>query len=69
MNGEVMEKHEVEAAGFVWRGNATETSSHELLEAKDLPDEFTWGDARGGVRPDARRGGPPSSRPRRHTSY
>jgi cathepsin X len=49
MRGEVMEKHEVEAAGFVWRGNATETSSHELLglKAKDLPDEFSWGDVNG----------------------
>jgi len=35
----------VEAAGFVWRGNATAKSSHDLLHKKikddDLPDAFT----------------------------
>jgi cathepsin X len=49
--GEVWEKHEVEAAGFVWRGNATAKSSHDELHAKikdgDLPDAFTWGNVDG----------------------
>merc|ERR1719230_1311553 len=49
--GEVWEKHEVEAAGFVWRGNATEVSSHlklhETIKSEDLPDSFTWGDVNG----------------------
>merc|ERR1712078_946269 len=49
--GEVWEKHEVEAAGFVWRGNATAKSSHDLLHKKikddDLPDAFTWGNVDG----------------------
>ena len=44
---QVWEKHEVEAAGFVWRGNATAKSSHDELHKKikddDLPDAFTWG--------------------------
>ena len=31
---EVWEKHEVEAAGFVWRGNATAKSSHDELHKK-----------------------------------
>ena len=48
---QVWEKHEVEAAGFVWRGNATAKSSHDLLHKKikdaDLPDAFTWGDVDG----------------------
>ena len=48
---EVWEKHEVEAAGFVWRGNATAKSSHDELHKKikddDLPDAFTWGDVDG----------------------
>ena len=48
---EVWEKHEVEAAGFVWRGNATAKSSHDELHKKikddDLPDAFTWGNVDG----------------------
>ena len=34
--------HLVEALGIVWRGNATEISSHESLSATDLPSDFTW---------------------------
>ena len=48
---QVWEKHEVEAAGFVWRGNATAKSSHDELHTKikddDLPDSFTWGNVDG----------------------
>ena len=41
----------MEAAGFVWRGNATAKSSHDELHTKikdqDLPDAFTWGNVDG----------------------
>ena len=51
LRGEVWEQHEVEAAGFVWRGNSTEESSHLLLHERiqdeDLPAEFTWGNVSG----------------------
>ena len=51
LRGEVWEQHEVEAAGYVWRGNATEESSHLLLhkhiQDDDLPSEFTWGNVNG----------------------
>ncbi|KAH8070213.1 transferase [Aureococcus anophagefferens] len=51
IRGEVWEQHEVEAAGYVWRGNATEESSHLLLhkhiQDDDLPAEFTWGNVNG----------------------
>eukprot|EP00933_Yihiella_yeosuensis_P075376 TRINITY_DN8473_c0_g1_i1.p1 TRINITY_DN8473_c0_g1~~TRINITY_DN8473_c0_g1_i1.p1 ORF type:complete len:663 (+),score=153.12 TRINITY_DN8473_c0_g1_i1:85-2073(+) len=37
-------KKEVEAAGFVWRGNSSKTSSHELLGAPlgGYPKAFNW---------------------------
>ena len=48
---QVWEKHEVEAAGFVWRGNLTKESSHDLLHKQikdgDLPSAFSWGDVDG----------------------
>jgi len=51
LKGEVMEQHEVEAAGWKWRGNATEDSSHLFLHKShgvtDVPDAFTWGDVNG----------------------
>tara|TARA_B100000524_G_scaffold330901_1_gene217065 strand:- start:1283 stop:1558 length:276 start_codon:yes stop_codon:yes gene_type:complete len=42
---ELLSQAEVEALGIVWRGNATETSSHEHLgavEFSDYPKDFTW---------------------------
>ena len=39
---ELLSQAEVEALGIVWRGNATEISSHESLSAADLPSDFTW---------------------------
>ena len=39
---EVWDRATTEKNGIVWRGNATATSSHELLGAADLPDSFTW---------------------------
>ena len=42
---EVWSQKQVEAAGFVWRGNHTITPlPHEMLGATDLPDEFSWCD-------------------------
>jgi cathepsin X len=39
---EVWTQEETEAAGLVWQGNSSESSSHETLPSGDLPDEFTW---------------------------
>ena len=33
---------QVEKLGVVWRGNASSQSSHELLEAAELPSDFSW---------------------------
>lgn len=46
---EVWDRQQVEAAGYVWRGNATAVSSHEHinLKAGDLPDAYTWCDVNG----------------------
>lgn len=39
---ELLSKAEVEARGFVHRGNSSARSSHEDLPATELPEEFTW---------------------------
>lgn len=41
---ELLPRHEAEALGVVWRGNATERSSHEDLEEPNggYPNDFTW---------------------------
>eukprot|EP01079_Euglenida_sp_SAG-EU17-18_P001690 gene1690-449_t len=46
---EVWDQQQTEAAGLVWRGNATAVSSHERinLRAGDLPDAYTWCDVNG----------------------
>ncbi|CAJ1343227.1 unnamed protein product, partial [Effrenium voratum] len=40
---------EAEKLGVVWRGNASEQSSHELLGDVEMPSEFTWCDKGAGV--------------------
>jgi cathepsin X len=37
---EVLSREATEGLGIVWRGNSSE--SHELLQAVELPSEFTW---------------------------
>merc|ERR1719446_1312836 len=44
---EVWTRDQVEAKGFVWRGNASKESSHDLLGATDLPKEYNWCDMDG----------------------
>jgi hypothetical protein len=40
---EVLSREETEKLGVVWRGNSSETSSHELLQStKDYPADFSW---------------------------
>jgi cathepsin X len=39
---ELWSREKTEAAGIVWRGNATTPSSHELLMDTDVPAEYTW---------------------------
>jgi len=41
--GELLTRPQVEAMGVVWRGNATTSSSHELLSAPEsYPASFSW---------------------------
>lgn len=46
---ELLPRREVEALGIVWRGNATEQSSHDSLPEPNggYPDSFTWCDKDG----------------------
>ena len=46
---ELLSRAEVEARGFVWRGNSSSPSSHEALPvpAGGFPDAFTWCDKDG----------------------
>jgi len=46
---ELLPRKEVEALGIKWRGNATEKSSHDLLDVPEagLPKDFTWGNKDG----------------------
>ncbi|CAE7892806.1 Ctsz [Symbiodinium necroappetens] len=40
---ELLPRAEVEKLGVVWRGNAsTHQSSHDLLEATEMPSDFSW---------------------------
>lgn len=45
--GLVWNQEQTEKAGIVWRGNATTTSSHELLGEAPLPDAHNWCDIDG----------------------
>merc|ERR1719152_516811 len=45
--GSVWNQEQTEAAGIVWRGNSTTTSSHDLLEDQQLPDNHNWCDLNG----------------------
>jgi cathepsin X len=47
LKGEVWNQQQTEAAGIVWRGNATFPSSHETLSAEALPDAYNWCDVDG----------------------
>ncbi|CAJ1377372.1 unnamed protein product [Effrenium voratum] len=44
---ELLPREEAEKLGVVWRGNASEQSSHELLGDVEMPSEFTWCDKDG----------------------
>ena len=46
---ELLSRAEVEARGFVWRGNSSSPSSHDALPVPDggFPDAFTWCDKDG----------------------
>jgi cathepsin X len=39
---EVWNRTRTEAAGIVWRGNATTPSSHDLLAKVEVPEAYTW---------------------------
>ncbi|CAK9008823.1 unnamed protein product [Durusdinium trenchii] len=39
---ELLPREEAEKLGVVWRGNSSKQSSHELLEATDMPSDFSW---------------------------
>jgi len=39
---ELLVRADAEALGVTWRGNSSETSSHELLLAEEMPTEFSW---------------------------
>jgi len=39
---ELLARTDAEALGVIWRGNSSETSSHELLFAEAMPTEFSW---------------------------
>eukprot|EP00931_Biecheleriopsis_adriatica_P076160 TRINITY_DN498_c0_g1_i1.p1 TRINITY_DN498_c0_g1~~TRINITY_DN498_c0_g1_i1.p1 ORF type:complete len:389 (-),score=89.90 TRINITY_DN498_c0_g1_i1:46-1212(-) len=39
---EILPRTEAEKLGVVWRGNSSSQSSHELLQATELPSDFTW---------------------------
>lgn len=40
---ELLSREDTEKLGFIWRGNATDESSHDRLEvAEGYPDEFNW---------------------------
>jgi len=45
--GLVWNQEQTEKAGIVWRGNATNVSSHDLLSAEDMPDSHNWCDIDG----------------------
>eukprot|EP00747_Dinoflagellata_sp_TGD_P210890 gnl/TRDRNA2_/TRDRNA2_84116_c0_seq4.p1 gnl/TRDRNA2_/TRDRNA2_84116_c0~~gnl/TRDRNA2_/TRDRNA2_84116_c0_seq4.p1 ORF type:complete len:331 (-),score=56.18 gnl/TRDRNA2_/TRDRNA2_84116_c0_seq4:131-1123(-) len=42
LTGEIWSKEETEKAGIVWRGNSSENTSHDLLQASDIPKAFNW---------------------------
>lgn len=45
---ELLSREETEKQGYVWRGNATEESSHDRLKiAEGYPNEFNWCDLNG----------------------
>jgi len=44
---EILSRADTEALGVTWRGNSSETSSHELLEAQEMPEAFSWCDKDG----------------------
>ncbi|CAK9037880.1 Cathepsin Z (Cathepsin P) (Cathepsin X) [Durusdinium trenchii] len=39
---ELLPREEAEKLGVIWRGNSSKQSSHELLEATEMPSDFTW---------------------------
>jgi len=39
---ELLARTDAEALGVTWRGNSSETSSHEFLFAEAMPTEFSW---------------------------